>query len=237
MWIYFKARQNKQDVQSEQFRVPKLSHILQQSRVGVTLLCDPAPRWGTWVMDTKIICVKGSSGHQFRKDSKAERIKTAGQHFQITVHDSWGKSHARGVLWQDTELCEPQCRGRWALVQQWPARASAFTSLKFLTTSPRVTLCCHLARIYSQIVFSQRSFRAHSCWHLQAAHKLCPLEGASRWIGGNLGAGSRAAQFETQESRKRATSFSTNTKLCCEKWLIKRMWKRRAFEMVSIRRK
>lgn len=72
-------------------------------------------------------------------------------------------------------------------------------------------------------------------------NKLCLLSsapgGTSRWAVRDLSAGSRSAWLESQEGRKEQHPPAETQSLGHEKWLVKGMWNRRAFELVSVGRK
>lgn len=155
-----------------------------------------------------------------------------------------GKSHASGVLWQeDTQLCEPLCTRQMAISARSgppelllsPPESSLQPVLewRFAFTWPRFTpkVC------FPNEVAGHTHVDTISKQHTNCASWEARMAGASRWAGGNLGAGSRAAWLETQESRKEQHPSAQTQIFVCEKWLVKRMWNRRAFGMVSVRRK
>lgn len=69
-------------------------------------------------------------------------------------------------------------------------------------------------------------------------NKLCLLSSAPggiwRWAVRDLSARSRSVWLETQEGRKEQQHPAETQSLGHEKWLVKGMWNRRAFELVSV---
>lgn len=167
-----------------------------------------------------------------KRDKSKKRIKTAAQLFQVTDRDAW-----RGdPCWLAHWVCSsPNPSAK-------PREHPAFTSLQSPQRQPVLgSLCVYIWARFSPKTPRKDVGHAHVDAIPKKHNKLCLLSsapgGTSRWAVRNLSAGSRSAWLETQEGRKQQHPPAETQSLSHEKWHVKRMWNKRAFELVSVGRK
>lgn len=172
-----------------------------------------------------------------------EIVKAAGQHFQVTGHDSRGKSHASGVPWQDTQLCDPLCMGLMGISVRSglpelllsPAKSSLQPILEWLFAFiwPRfIPKVCFPSEAAGHSAVDTISKQHTSCASGEAPWKVLQDGLEEIWV---KEVGLHVLKLRSPEKEQHPSAQTQS--FVCKKWVAKRMWNKRAFEMVSLRRK